>query len=130
MAPQPKRKIGDVLIWDERFMREPEPQQGDTVIHQPPFPTPAKPEVGSPCNGCGLCCHVQVCMIGQYVYDLPPTAAPCPAIRYIDGQVRCGVVMDEIAEKGEENSMAAKALNIGRGCFMSLELIKKGFSYE
>ena len=29
-----------------------------------------KPKVGQPCNGCGLCCQIQVCRNGAYILGL------------------------------------------------------------
>lgn len=65
----------------------------DEVIHLPPFPLPAKPAYKSPCNGCGWCCHEEVCTIGCAFYET--TVAPCPGITFVDGKVRCGVVLQE-----------------------------------
>ncbi len=59
----------------------------------------AKPEVGSPCNGCGVCCQSTVCSVGSKVLGLVDTygeraAGPCPALRPDnDGGYGCGLVM-------------------------------------
>lgn len=57
-----------------------------------------KPKIGEPCNGCGLCCSVQVCRNGAFVLGLvdelgDTVAGPCPAIVHkTDGRMTCGVV--------------------------------------
>lgn len=87
------------------------------VIHLPPFQTPAKPKRGEPCNGCGLCCHLEVCAIGKYAF--PDSPAPCPAIAYVDGMVRCGLVLMEqavIRQDGDVKPLIQEMLGTGRGC--------------
>lgn len=86
----------------------------ETIIYLPPFPTPVKPEYGSPCNGCGWCCHEEVCKIGMHFFDISESEAPCPAILYIDGRVRCGIVVGEEALGLEPK--VKEALGVGRGC--------------
>ncbi len=90
----------------------------DDVIFIPPFQTPAKPKYGSPCNGCGWCCHEQVCSIGVRVFKT--TTAPCPGIEYQDGKVRCGVVLAEEAmiKEGllEGNQRVKTWLGVDKGC--------------
>lgn len=89
----------------------------EDVIQLPPFPTPAKPRKGEACNGCGFCCHMEICLIGQTYF--PDTPAPCPAIVYEDGKVRCGVVLWEAHHRKENpayHPRFTEALGIGRGC--------------
>ncbi|WP_319798269.1 hypothetical protein [Nitrobacter sp.] len=31
-----------------------------------------KPEIGEPCNRCGLCCQITVCGTGSYAMGLAP----------------------------------------------------------
>lgn len=38
-----------------------------------------KPAHGQPCNGCGVCCHISVCPLGQSVFG--PRLGPCPAVQ-------------------------------------------------
>lgn len=42
-----------------------------------------KPQYGTPCNGCGLCCQNEICPLGEIVF--PRAQAPCPAL-VIDGE--------------------------------------------
>lgn len=59
-----------------------------------------KPCIGEPCNGCGLCCRIVVCMNGAYVQGLvnrlgETAPGPCPALtQKHDGSWTCGVVMN------------------------------------
>ncbi len=54
--------------------------------------------MGEPCNGCGVCCLIQVCRNGSYVLKLVQNLGeyvpgPCPAIiRAPDGKITCGIV--------------------------------------
>lgn len=87
------------------------------TIHMPPFTTPAKPRKGSPCNGCGWCCHVEVCRIGERLF--PNAPAPCPAIVYLDGKVRCGFVLGEVALIERDPTVepiVQQMLGTGQGC--------------
>lgn len=58
-----------------------------------------KPKIGEKCNGCGLCCMMQVCMNGAYVQRLvnalgETIPGPCPAlVRNNDGSYACGIVL-------------------------------------
>src|SRR5262245_6391858 len=88
-----------------------------SVIYLPPFPTPAKPKKGEACNGCGWCCHTEICLLGERFF--PDTPAPCPAIVYLDGRVRCGFVVGEIAliEKDPtKEPIVQRMLGTGEGC--------------
>ena len=85
-----------------------------------------KPRLGSPCNGCGLCCAAQICGIGEQYF--PGALAPCPALTLTDGRFQCGLVLhpsklfalrfdaDEIL-----TPMFAKAIGSGQGCGMEDE---------
>ena len=85
----------------------------DSILYMPPFQTPVKAKKDTPCNGCGLCCHMSICKIGQHFFgkDKP---APCPGIIYEDGKVRCGVVMAERELLGTDDF--GKMLGIDKGC--------------
>jgi hypothetical protein len=63
------------------------------VIHIHPE-APAKPALGAPCNGCGVCCLAELCPLGQ-VISRRRTGA-CDALRWdADGGLyRCGVLSD------------------------------------
>lgn len=59
-----------------------------------------KPNIGEPCNGCGLCCSLQVCKNGAFalklVKNLGDTApGPCPAlVDNKNGTFSCGIVIN------------------------------------
>ncbi len=67
-----------------------------------------------PCNGCGLCCQEEICMVGQDVFEIWFKDTPCPALTSINGKYRCALVMIEAAAPVEKK--LAEALGIGRGC--------------
>jgi hypothetical protein len=87
--------------------------KSDDVIFVPPFPMPAKPRRDAPCNGCGWCCHSEVCRIGQAFFG-EDAAAPCPAMLFEDGRVKCGLVIAERETLKTDNF--AEMLGIGKGC--------------
>lgn len=73
---------------------------------------PPKPPHGAPCNGCGLCCAVEVCAIGRVAF--PDVPAPCPGMVFDDGRFGCMLVLVEAASGMEP--LIATALGIGKGC--------------
>lgn len=76
-----------------------------------------KPAIGEPCNGCGLCCKVQVCRNGAYVLGLvdilgDTVPGPCPAlISKNDGSFTCGVVDNPHKYIKNRKNYTAKALS-------------------
>jgi len=55
---------------------------------------PAKPALGAPCNGCGLCCLAEPCPMGMLVSRRRQGA--CSALRWDEAgaHYRCGVLED------------------------------------
>jgi hypothetical protein len=55
---------------------------------------PAKPAEGAPCNGCGVCCAVEPCPVGQLVSRRRSGA--CSALVWQEAQQRyvCGLVSE------------------------------------
>ncbi|PKO87726.1 MAG: hypothetical protein CVU18_09625 [Betaproteobacteria bacterium HGW-Betaproteobacteria-12] len=53
---------------------------------------PAKPAVGQPCNGCGVCCALETCPAGRLRFRR--VAGPCPALEWStgDSRYRCGLL--------------------------------------
>lgn len=89
------------------------------MIPLPPFEIIQKPREGLPCNGCGWCCHTEVCAIGQAAFKLKPTQTPCPGMIFEDNRVKCGLVIAEniiLSEKPERKPLIQEALGIGKGC--------------
>ena len=82
---------------------------------------PRKPPEGDACNGCGLCCAVQLCPLA--VEFIPGAAAPCPAMEFADSRFWCGLVRRPsrylgIPASGDRliRAMVHTALSIGEGC--------------
>ena len=73
-----------------------------------------KPHQGEPCNGCGLCCHLEVCGIGEEAF--PGAVAPCPGLVRQNGTDRCAVMLAE-QQSGLE-PLIQRALGAGLGCGM------------
>lgn len=80
---------------------------------------PAKPLFGEACNGCGICCALQLCPAGEIMF--PGAQAPCPALKLTpDGsRTYCELVAMEAAS-GRPRLLAI-ALGIGHGCSMEDE---------
>ena len=53
---------------------------------------PAKPAVGAPCNGCGVCCAVATCPVARLF--LGQWRGPCRALEWHEAQGRylCGML--------------------------------------
>ena len=76
------------------------------VIHIHPA-APAKPALGAPCNGCGVCCLAEPCPLGQVISRKRRGA--CDALRWDEVQAvyRCGAITDA-AGAGVARLRAAK----------------------
>jgi hypothetical protein len=82
---------------------------------------PAKPPEGADCNGCGLCCVLQLCDLA--VEFLKADAAPCPVLEFAAGRFWCGLARNPsryldipcFADKFIR-PMVHQALSIGEGC--------------
>lgn len=77
---------------------------------------PLKPAFGTPCNGCGVCCEIEVCGLGVEVFG--EILGPCPAIVKRDGRFWCGVVEAATKKDVAFGGWFAWRLGIGRGCQM------------
>lgn len=71
---------------------------------------PAKPALGAPCNGCGVCCLAEPCPLGC-VISRRRTGA-CDALRWseVDGLYRCGAISDAPGVLGPRWAWAAPLL--------------------
>ena len=63
------------------------------VIHLQPD-APAKPALGAPCNGCGLCCAAEPCPLGMLLSRR--RRGTCIALFWdaAETRYRCGVITD------------------------------------
>lgn len=54
---------------------------------------PKKPNVSTPCNGCGVCCAAEPCPPAQFFLKAPQQQ-PCPALEWNEAQqqYRCGLL--------------------------------------
>lgn len=84
------------------------------MIRLPTTPLPAKPRFREPCNGCGLCCHAELCDVAEAAF--PGQSAPCPAMVFQAGRVLCGFIIAEQASGLDP--FLARGLGIGKGCSM------------
>lgn len=50
-----------------------------------------KPAFGAPCNGCGLCCLIEPCILAIEFLEAP-AAARCPALEWEEGRFWCGLL--------------------------------------
>ncbi len=87
---------------------------------------PAKPELGRPCNGCGVCCAVEPCPAGVLISRRVRGACTAlqwnPALRIY----RCAVVeytwpMLPRALAGALQNLAQRWISAGSGCDCSLQ---------
>lgn len=78
---------------------------------------PKKPRYGSPCNGCGICCALQICQVGEMAF--PGAKAPCPALKISGDRTVCELVVVEVVHGLEPKIQ--EALAIGQGCTMEDE---------
>ena len=78
---------------------------------------PDKPRYLSPCNGCGLCCAVEICPVGKIAF--PHASAPCPGLYWDGARTWCKLAVVECAAGMEP--IIAEALGIGVGCTMDDE---------
>lgn len=98
------------------------------IVHIHPE-APAKPALGDPCNGCGLCCLAEPCPLGQ-VLSWRRTGA-CEALRWdaVQSRYRCGAITDADVVLGPRWRWAAplfrrwaqRWIAAGMGCDATLE---------
>ncbi len=87
------------------------------VVHVHPR-APAKPDFGTPCNGCGLCCLSEPCPLGVLLSRRRRGA--CVALRWDEAQARylCGALSDPRAVLGARwlAPLARRWIAAGAGC--------------
>ena len=105
------------------------PPAGWQLLHIHPA-APAKPAVGAPCNGCGVCCLSAPCPLGILLSGRRTGA--CAALRWEDAQARylCGAISQPADVLGPRWRWAAPLLGrwarrwvaAGIGCDSTLEV--------
>jgi len=91
---------------------------------------PAKPAVGAPCNGCGVCCAAEPCPVARLF--LWQRRGACRALVWEEsaGCYRCGMLADPaqyswlipVAFNGLAQTFFAKRIAAGAGCDSSAEV--------
>jgi hypothetical protein len=83
---------------------------------------PVKPALGAPCNGCGVCCLVELCPLGIVRYQR--RRGPCPALRWLNDERRyaCGMLLD-VAHNPLVRWWVGRSIAAGRGCDSSAKLL-------
>lgn len=91
---------------------------------------PPKPALGTPCNGCGVCCLAEPCPLGQVISR--KRSGACDALRWDAAQTlyRCGVLSDTEGVLGPRWRWAAPLLRrlavrwiaAGVGCDASMQV--------
>jgi len=87
-----------------------------------------KPKIGQACNGCGICCKIQVCKNGAFILNLveklgDTVPGPCPALTVNNGMYQCGIILNPnkyIKHKNYPAKVLAKhfaaVIGAGDGC--------------
>lgn len=92
---------------------------------------PAKPEIGAPCNGCGVCCAAETCPVGIVLFL--QRRGPCPALVWNEEAKRyfCGWLDDPIRYlrwlphrwKAGAIRFFTRRIAAGTGCDCSAEMV-------
>lgn len=71
---------------------------------------PRKPDIGAPCNGCGLCCLSEPCPLGIWVSR--KRRGVCVALQWsdVDRRYLCGMVADPGQVVGWRNKWAVRGV--------------------
>jgi hypothetical protein len=85
---------------------------------------PAKPDVGQPCNGCGVCCALETCPVARLRFL--QKGGPCPALEWSDQERRyhCGMLVRPgayfgwlpAAGEGLMRKLLKRWIAAGKGC--------------
>jgi hypothetical protein len=83
---------------------------------------PNKPRYGEACNGCGLCCAIQLCPVAEIMFE--GASAPCPALKMAPDGSRTYCQLVAIEKEFGLAPLVQKVLGIGNGCGMEDEVIQ------
>ncbi len=95
------------------------------IIHIQPA-APAKPALGQPCNGCGICCLAEPCPVGMLVSRRRQGA--CKLLRWSDTEARyrCGLLTESQGRAGPLTRLwlawARRMISAGSGCDAQLRI--------
>lgn len=83
---------------------------------------PAKPAMGAPCNGCGVCCAHAPCPLSRFL--LGHRQGMCPALVWQGTRYGCGML---VAPRGLARWLPRRLrrrwIGAGRGCDCDAELV-------
>ena len=77
---------------------------------------PSKPKFGEACNGCGICCAIELCGIAEMAF--PGAQAPCPALKIAPDGKRTYCELIAIEKNFRMQPMIQETLAVGHGCTM------------
>lgn len=82
---------------------------------------PAKPPVGAPCNGCGLCCSIAPCPLSRLL--LGHRAGMCPALTWQNSRYACGLVVAPTGiARWLPRRLVLRWISAGSGCDCDAEI--------
>ena len=88
---------------------------------------PAKPAEGRACNGCGVCCAVEPCPLGQWLSRKRRGA--CAALQWSDAErrYRCGAVATPVRfmpwlPEAWGRRLALRWISAAKGCDSNLDV--------
>jgi hypothetical protein len=75
-----------------------------------------KPKFGSACNGCGVCCALELCGIAELAF--PGAKAPCPALKLVSDGSRTYCQLIATEQTHNLDPIIQEILGVGVGCTM------------
>lgn len=92
---------------------------------------PSKPPIGTPCNGCGVCCALETCPVARLRFL--QITGPCPALTWSPSEVRyhCGLLTHParhlcgLPPRAEAltRHLLARWIAAGQGCDCNAEIL-------
>jgi hypothetical protein len=76
---------------------------------------PTKPALGSPCNGCGVCCAMAPCPLSMLL--LRHRRGPCPGLLWQEQRYVCGLTVDARKQaRWLPRAWVLRWISAGSGC--------------